>query len=108
MGAGNQRRKRAWQVNPAKKAILFWIAVGGVGFVLLPWYALQDSIASIGWLKDYTGKDNAPALLQALKHGRAWLLLIGGFFIAAAGLLKLSISRLARANGLLIVGAAAF
>src|SRR6266550_3325033 len=108
MGAGNQRRKRARQVSPAKKAILFWIAVGGAGFVLLPWYALQDSIASIGWLKDYTGKDNAPALLQALKHGRVWLLPIIGFFIAAAALVQLPISRLARANGLLVVGAAGF
>ena len=108
MGAGNQRRKRARQVSPAKKAILFWIAVGGAGFVLVPWYALQDSIASIGWLKDYTGKDNAPALLQALKHGRVWLLPIIGFFIAAAALLQLPISRLARANGLLVVGAAGF
>ncbi|HXL84957.1 MAG TPA: iron ABC transporter permease, partial [Casimicrobiaceae bacterium] len=95
-------------MSPAKKAILFWIAVGAAGFVLLPWYALQDSIASIGWLKDYTGKDNAPALLQALKHGRIWLLPIVGFFIAAAALLQLPISRLARANGLLIIGALGF
>jgi iron(III) transport system permease protein len=95
-------------VNPATKAILFWVAVGLVGFVLLPWYALQDSIASTGWLKDYTGKDNAPALLQALKHGHVWLLPIGAAFLAAVALLQLPISRLARANGLLIVGASGF
>jgi len=44
-------------VNPARKAILFWIAVGAVGFLLPPWYALQDSIASIGWIKEYAAKD---------------------------------------------------
>src|ERR1700674_5116176 len=108
MGAGNQRRKRAWQVSPTKKAILFWIAVGAAGFVLLPWYALQDSIASIGWLKDYIGKDKAPGLLQAHEHGRVWLLPVIGFYIAAAALLQLPIPRLARANGLLIVGAVGF
>src|SRR5664279_3839825 len=108
MGAGDQLRKRRGQVNPARKAMLFWIAVGAAGFALLPWYALQDSIASVGWLKDYTAKDNAPALLQALKYGRVWLLPVGAIFLAAAALLQLPMSRLARANGLLIVGATGF
>ncbi len=37
--------------------MLFWIAVGVTGFLLLPWYALQDSIASTAWLADYASKD---------------------------------------------------
>src|SRR5205807_26258 len=100
----NAKKFFDWALTPEAQRI----GVGGAGFVLVPWYALQDSIASIGWLKDYTGKDNAPALLQALKHGRVWLLPIIGFFIAATALLQLPISRLARANGLLVVGAAGF
>ena len=95
-------------MTPATKAILFWIAVGAVGFVLLPWYALQDSIASIGWLKDYTSKDNAPATVQALKHGRAWLLPIGALFFAAVPLLRMRVSRPARANCLLLIGGTGF
>src|SRR5256885_17265196 len=97
MGAGNQRRKRARQVSPAKKAILFWIAVVAAGFVMLPWYALQDSIASIGWLKGYIGKDNAPALLLVLKYCLVCLLPLIGFFISAAALLQLMTSLLASA-----------
>jgi iron(III) transport system permease protein len=88
--------------------MLFWIAVGAAGFLLLPWYALQDSIASIGWLKDYTARDNAPAILQALTYGRAWLLPIGAMFLAAAALFQWPMPRLARANGLLILGGAGF
>jgi iron(III) transport system permease protein len=76
--------------------------------VLLPWYACRTRSASVGWLKDYTAKDNAPALLQALKHGRVWLLPIGAMFVVALAMLQLPMSRLARANGLLIVGAAGF
>jgi iron(III) transport system permease protein len=95
-------------VSAGAKAILFWIAVGTAGFVLPPWYALQDSIWSIGWIKDYTGKDNAPALLQAFEHGRVWLLPIGALLLAAAALLCLPILRLTRANGLLAIGAAGF
>ena len=46
--------------------MLLWVAIGIAGFVLLPWYALQDSIASTAWLVDYTAKDYAPAIFQAL------------------------------------------
>jgi iron(III) transport system permease protein len=95
-------------VNPAIKAMLFWIAVGIAGFVLLPWYALQDSIASSTWLADYTSKDNAPALLQALKHGRTWLLPIGALLAVGAALLRVPLSRPARANALLAIGACGF
>ncbi len=95
-------------MNRASKAILFWIAVGAAGYALLPWYALQDSIASVGWLKDYIGRENAPALVQVLEHGRVWLVPIGGFLLVAATLPWLPISRLARANGLLAIGAVGF
>src|SRR5678816_191319 len=51
-----------------------WLALGAAGFLALPWYALDDSVLDIAWLRDWTSRDNAPALLQALLHGRWWLL----------------------------------
>jgi len=51
-----------------------WLALGAAGLLALPWYALADSVLGIAWLRDWTGKDNAPALVQALLHGRWWLL----------------------------------
>ena len=56
---------------------LVWLAVGAAGFALLPWYMLQDSVLSLGWLRDFASRDNAPALLQAALHGRWWLWPIG-------------------------------
>ena len=40
-----------------------WLALGAAGFLALPWYALADSVLGIAWLRDWTGKDNAPALV---------------------------------------------
>ncbi len=74
-------------MSPQRKAIAFWLAVGAAGFLALPWYALQDSIISTGWIRSYAAKDNAPALLQGLRHGRVWLLAIGAILLAASVLL---------------------
>jgi iron(III) transport system permease protein len=50
-----------------------WLALGGAGAFLLPWYALPDSILGAAWLRGWTSKDNAPAILQVLLHSRWWL-----------------------------------
>ena len=60
-------------MSPQRKAIAFWLAVGAAGFLAIPWYALQDSILSSAWLRNYSARENAPALLQGLRHGRVWL-----------------------------------
>ena len=39
-----------------------WLAVGTLGFIAAPWYALQDSVLGVAWLRDYAGRANAPAL----------------------------------------------
>jgi iron(III) transport system permease protein len=85
--------------------LLAWLAVGAAGFVLAPWYALQDTVLGVGWLKDFAGKDNAPGALQALQHGRPWLLPIGVFLAAGFALLPNNLPRRARANGLIAIGA---
>jgi iron(III) transport system permease protein len=47
--------------------------LGAAGAVLLPWYALPDSVLGMAWLRAWTGKDSAPAILQIVLHGKWWL-----------------------------------
>jgi iron(III) transport system permease protein len=95
-------------LDPTRRTLLAWLLAGAAGFLLVPWYALQDSVLGVAWIKDFASKDNAPGLLQAIRHGRPWLLPIG--LILAAGFLLLpgSLGRRTRANGLIAVGAAGF
>src|SRR5215472_12714084 len=95
-------------MNADRKAIAWWLAIGAAGFLVVPWYALDASLFSTTWLRSYTGKDVAPALLQALHHGRAWLAPLGVLLLPSAVLLVGGIPRLARANALLVLGALGF
>ena len=35
-----------------RRALLAWLVVGAAGFLVLPWYALQDSVLGVAWLRD--------------------------------------------------------
>ncbi len=60
------------------RTVLLWLAVGGVGYAILPWYAIEDGFWSLAWLDGYpTDIDIAPAIVQALGHERSWLLPLG-------------------------------
>ncbi len=56
-------------------AAVWWcLAAGGLGYLLLPWYAIQDT----GWVTSlprvFLGADDAAnGLLQAITQGRVWL-----------------------------------
>lgn len=89
-----------------RRVLATWLAVGAVGFLVAPWYALPDSVLAIGWIAHWTRDDNAPALLQVLVHGRRQLAPIGLLLAAGAGLFALPAD--ARARGLLAVGGAGF
>ena len=95
-------------MTPLRRALLVWLILGAVGFLMVPWYALQDTIVGIGWLSQFASKDNAPAVIQALSHGRSWLWPIG--IIVAAGFLLLpaGVARRTRANTLIAIGAIGF
>ena len=95
-------------MSAERKAIAGWLVLGAVGFLLVPWYALQDSILATAWLRDYTSKDHAPALLQALLYGRRWLLPLVIGLVAGGALLLPTLDRGVRANGLLALGGAGF
>ena len=49
--------------------IILWMAVGLVGFALLPWYGLDSNFFKFSWLfDDYPlGDDSAPALFLVLQ-----------------------------------------
>ena len=61
--------------DPSATAFI-WSAIGGLAFLLLPWYAVEDGFFSFAWLLDgWLGdRDFAPGLFQGVLHGKWWLL----------------------------------
>ena len=57
------------------RSVAGWIATAAVGLLLLPWYAVDD-FWLFAWIARQADAAHAPALLQALMHGRQWLLLL--------------------------------
>src|SRR5258707_7906123 len=84
---------RPASLSPLRRTLLLWLAIGAAGFLLVPWYSVQDSLLGVGWIKDFTARDNAPALLQALMHGRVWLLPLGLVLAAFTPLLRPTVPR---------------
>ncbi len=69
----------------ANSAVLVWSALGLLAYLLLPWYAVQDT----AWylvLPQVFGGDAASGLVQAFTQHRPWLLFgIAGLALAAVG-----------------------
>ena len=91
-----------------RRALLMWLAVGAVGFLFVPWYALQDSVFALGWVPHFTNKEAAPALLQIFVHGRGWLAPIGLLLAMGTALATVKSTRKARASAVLAIGATGF
>ena len=89
------------------RPVAFWIAVGAVGFALVPWYAVDDGMLHFGWMASFASREHAPALWQALAHGRWWLLPLGAL-LALAALSGLRLPARHRANALIAIGATGF
>ena len=72
--------------NP-NQAIRIWLALGLLAYLLLPWYAIQDTAWYSVLPQILGGPETANGLLQALLHGRPWLGAgMLGLAIAAIGL----------------------
>lgn len=56
------------------------------GLTLVPWYALQGSFYEFDWISRFSGKDQAPALLQVANHAKSWLILLPVLLLASVGL----------------------
>jgi len=48
-------------MSGSRSAAIFWLAIGSVGFALVPWYAVTGSIWSPDWIVHWLSKDNGPA-----------------------------------------------
>lgn len=67
------RRGAAW----------WWLALGAVGFAVLPWYAQGSGVLSFAWLAEWKGS-GASALMQIVAHGRGWWLAPLGLLLILA------------------------
>lgn len=89
-------------------ASIAWLGIGAFGCLLAPWYSLADSVLGIRWMLQFTTRDNAPAVLQAITHGRYWLGPVVVLLAGCAISLATAIDRRKRASLLLVVAAAGF
>lgn len=57
------------------RTVLIWLAVGWVGFLILPWYVIEDGFWGLEWLIDgYPfDSDYGPAWAHWLEADKAWL-----------------------------------
>ena len=69
------------------KGIRLWLIVGLLSYVVLPWYAIQDTAWYSVLSQVLGGSETASGTVQALLHGRKWLLLgLIGLVIASVSL----------------------
>ena len=87
-----------------------WLAVAWIGFLILPWYALEDGLLGGVWPVDFLGAAAAPAWAQAWLHGRGWLLVLAIPLLLAttAGARRSRLTVLAGALGLALLLAEGF
>jgi iron(III) transport system permease protein len=66
------RPTRRWPLHPT---VVLLLAVGWVGYALLPWYAVDDGFFSFAWLIDGwpLDEDVAPALFLVAQGENLWL-----------------------------------
>ncbi|OOV06465.1 iron ABC transporter permease [Rhodoferax fermentans] len=69
------------------QAIRLWIALGLLAYLLLPWYAIQDTAWYSVLPQIFAGPDTANGLVQTVVHGRVWL----GLGLVGLGLCAVSL-----------------
>jgi len=90
-----------------RRSALIWSILGSLGFLLLPWYALPDCLFALGWpARMLAERDLAPAVLQAVKFGRPWLLAPG--LVLMGALVATGLAPRAFGRSLVLLGAAGF
>ena len=72
--AGRRRSAQAPQMSamttPAPARLLVWLAVGAIGFLLVPWYALQDSVLGARVAPQFARRRTTrPRCCRSLLHG---------------------------------------
>ncbi|MBT3068715.1 iron ABC transporter permease [Rhodoferax sp. U11-2br] len=69
------------------QAIRLWIVLGLLAYLLLPWYAIQDTAWYSVLPQIFAGPDTANGLMQTVVHGRVWL----GLGLVGLGLCAVSL-----------------
>jgi len=94
----------------AHPTLLFWIIVGWVGFLALPWYGLEEGIFNLSWLvSGYPfDPDYAPAAVLIAQGTHLWLLPLIVPLLAVLPALKLHKTAPAYAKILIFSGAFGF
>ncbi len=70
----------------ANRPIWAWLLIGALGYLAVPWYAVQDANGLTRMGQVFGDEQSANGLMQVLAHGRGWLLWgVGGLAIAAGG-----------------------
>lgn len=72
------------------RTVALWLAVGLVGFAVLPWYGIEYGFWNFEWLwEGYPfAADSAPGLFQVLQGGKPWLAPLALFLLAPAAVLR--------------------
>ena len=92
----------------SRRGLGLWLAVGWIGFVVLPWNAIGgQGFFSLGWLAAYPlGVRAASAVIQLVAHGRLWLLPLV-IALALASIVFVRTTRKEHAARLLIIAGGA-
>lgn len=69
------------------QAIRLWLVIGLLAYLLLPWYAIQDTAWYSVLPQIFAGPETANGLAQTFVHGRVWL----GLGLAGLGLAAVSL-----------------
>lgn len=56
-----------------RNPVLQLVLVGLIGFLVLPWYLLENGFWSFSWLSRYPDRVTSSALVQAFFYGKWWL-----------------------------------
>ncbi len=98
------------QTLSAHPTLVLWLIVGWAGFFLLPWYGVEESVFTFGWLfEGYPFDDDvAPAPFHALTGKKFWLLPLIPFLIGPLFALKHPKSDPIHSKILIICGALGF
>ncbi len=81
----HQRPTFTQAVVSVNRPLWIWLLIGLLGYVLLPWYAQQDSNGLLAVTRVWSDEQAGNGLLQAVRWGRPWLLLgLCGLVVAGA------------------------
>ena len=54
--------------------VICWMLIGGLGFLIFPWYVTGDGFFSINWILEYSLEDYGSLLPQVFINKKYWLL----------------------------------